>query len=95
MVSIVSNMDVAIYPLKIIKQTTIPKYRNQSSNLFWCDRSSGRLRVKDRRKVLDPLSAKFKKWSNILKQFVGKLPTNCLIEFDHFVGLSLKGLIEN
>ena len=27
-----------------------------------------------------------------LKQFVGKLPTNCLSVFDHFVGLALKGL---
>ena len=25
-------------------------------------------------------------------QFVGKLPTNCLSVFDHFVGLALKGL---
>ena len=27
-----------------------------------------------------------------LKQFVRKLPTNCLSVFDHFVGLALKGL---
>ena len=35
------------------------------------------------------------KWSNILKQFVGRLPTmptNCLSVFDHFVSLALKGL---
>ena len=32
------------------------------------------------------------KWSNTLKQFVGKLPTNCLSVFDHIVGLALKGL---
>ena len=38
------------------------------------------------------LSANFTKWSNTLKQFVGKLPTNCLSMFDHFVELSLKGL---
>ena len=30
------------------------------------------------------------KWSNTLKQFVGKLPTNFLPVFDHFVGLVLK-----
>ena len=41
----------------------------------------------------NPLSAKFIKWSNTLKQFVGKLPTNCLSVFDHFMGLALKGLI--
>ena len=40
----------------------------------------------------NPLSANFTKWSNTLKQFVGKLPTYCLSVFDHFVGLTLKGL---
>ena len=30
------------------------------------------------------------KWSNTLKQFVGNLPTNCLIVFDHFVIFTLK-----
>ena len=39
-----------------------------------------------------PLSANPTKWSNILKQFVGNLPTNCLSVFDHFVNLALKGL---
>ena len=38
------------------------------------------------------LSANPTKWSNTLKQFVGKLPTNCLSVFDHFVKLALKGL---
>ena len=42
--------------------------------------------------ILNPLSANFTKWSNTLKQFVGKLPSNCLSAFDHFVGLALKGL---
>ena len=48
-------------------------------------RKSGRL--------LNPLSANFTKWSNTLKQFVGKLQTNCLSVFDHFVRLALKGLM--
>ena len=39
-----------------------------------------------------PLSANPTKWSNILKQFVSNLPTNCLSVFDHFVRLALKGL---
>ena len=34
-------------------------------------------------KALNPLSANPMKWSNTLKQFVGKLPTNCLNVFDH------------
>ena len=41
---------------------------------------------------INPLSANFTKWSNILKQFVSNLPTNGLSVFDHFVGLALKGL---
>ena len=41
---------------------------------------------------LNPLSTNPTKWSKTLKQFVGKLPTNCLSVFDHFVILALKGL---
>ena len=41
---------------------------------------------------LNALSANPIKWSNTLKQFVGKFPTNCLSVFDHFVILALKGL---
>ena len=43
----------------------------------------------------NPLSAKFIKWSNKLKQIVGKLPTICLSVFDHFSGLAFKGLMMN
>ena len=42
--------------------------------------------------IFKPLSANPTQWSNTLKQFVGKLPTNCLSVFDHFVRLALKGL---
>ena len=41
---------------------------------------------------VNPLSANFTKWSNTLKQFVGKLLANCLSVFDHFVGLAPKVL---
>ena len=34
---------------------------------------------------LNPLSASPTKWPNTLKQFVGKLPTNCLNVFGHFL----------
>ena len=44
--------------------------------------------------ILTPLSANPTKWSNTLKQFVGKLPTNILSVFVHFVKLVLKGLID-
>ena len=43
-------------------------------------------------RTFNPLSANPAKWSNTLKQFIGKLPTNCLSVFDRFVGLALKGL---
>ena len=39
----------------------------------------------------NPLNPNPTKWSNTLKQFVGRLPTNCLSMFDHFVGWRLKG----
>ena len=42
--------------------------------------------------MFNTLSARPTTWSNILKQFVGKLPTNCLSVFDHFMGLTLEGL---
>ena len=34
----------------------------------------------------------FRKMAKTLKQFLGKLPSNCLSVFDHFVKLALKGL---
>ena len=43
-------------------------------------------------KIFNPLSVNPTKWSNTIKQFASILPTNCLIVFDHFVGLALKGL---
>ena len=42
---------------------------------------------------LNPLSLSPKKQSNTLKEFFGKLPTNCLSVFDHFSGLALIGLL--
>ena len=37
--------------------------------------------------IFNPLSANPTEWLNTLKQFVRKLPTNCLSVLDHFVGL--------
>ena len=48
---------------------------------------------KELQEEVNTLSADPTTWSNILKQFVGKLPTNSLSAFDHFVKLALKGLI--
>ena len=41
----------------------------------------------------NPLSANPTKRPNTLKQFVGKLPTNCLSVFGHFVNLALNSFI--
>ena len=38
-----------------------------------------------KRGIFNPSSANFTKWSNTLKQVVGKLLTNSLSMFDHFV----------
>ena len=43
--------------------------------------------------MLNPLSANATKWLNTLRKFVGKLSTNCLGVFDHFVKLVLKWLM--
>ena len=43
--------------------------------------------------ALNPVSASPTKYSSTLKQFVGKLSTNCLSVFDHFMRLGLKGFI--
>ena len=45
-----------------------------------------------RRNKFNPLSGNPTKWSNTFRQFVGKLQTNCLNVYDHFVGLALKWL---
>ena len=42
--------------------------------------------------IINPLSGNLTKWSNTLKQCIGKSPTNCLNVFDRFVGLALKVL---
>ena len=42
-------------------------------------------------RYVNPLSA-ISQNGQTLKQFGGKLSTNCLSVFDHFVGLALKGL---
>ena len=41
---------------------------------------------------INPVSTNPTKWSNTLKEFVGKLPTNCLSVLDHFAGLAFNGL---
>ena len=43
--------------------------------------------------MINPLSVNPTKWSIKLKQFVCKLPRNCLGVFDHFVGWLLKGYV--
>ena len=51
-----------------------------------------KIRRKEVKITLNPLSTNPTKWPNTLKQLVRNLLTNCFSEFDHFVGLALKGL---
>ena len=76
--------DWSIFEEEIFQDSGLPEKRFQKTKIstsfeisFFC---------------INPLSANFTKWSNTLKQFVGKFPTNCLSVFDHFVGLALKRL---
>ena len=48
--------------------------------------------IYSKKTMLIPLSANSTKGPNTHKQFVRKLPTNCLSVFGHFVNLLLKGL---
>ena len=59
---------------------------------FHTNKKIDKLKKTYKQMTINPLSAKFTKWSNTLKQFVGKLPTNCLSVFDHFSGLAFKRL---
>ena len=41
----------------------------------------------------NPLNPNPRKWSNTLKHYISKKPTNCLGMFGHFVWLALKGYL--
>ena len=43
--------------------------------------------------IYNPLNGNPTKWSNKLKQFVGKIADQLLSVLNHFVGLTLKGFI--
>ena len=84
------------------RDKTLKISRNKIELLSWNKKSFSpffkRLSLKQRwrwESDFNPLSAKFTKWPNTLKQFVGNLPTNCLRVFDHFVGLAFQGLMDN
>ena len=76
----------------LILSLPVPRWAGTNTDLPINSNFSKMLRVNLHRAFLNPLNANSTKWSNTLKQFVGKLPTNCLSVFDHFVKLALKGL---
>ena len=79
------------YPLcKIYLQFSKKKKKNSKKNRFFTRWFKTLVWFPPR--LINRLSANFTKWSNTLKQFVSKLPTNCLTVFGHFVGLALKKL---
>ena len=66
---------------------SICKYKNLQNNRIWAPHLTNSFTG-----LFNPSSANPTKWPNTLKQFVGKLPTNCLSVFDHFVKSALRGL---
>ena len=88
--------DLAVQKL-FYQVLSVSKLRNIEVS-YWYDRvfyqckRKNNFRVFQIQKVVNPLNANPTKWSNILKQLLGNLPTNCLIVFHNFVGLVLKGL---
>ena len=70
--------------------STVDKNNNFSFEPITGDDISQQIKRLD----INPISANPTKWPNTLKQFVAKLPTNCLSVFGHFVNLVLKGLIK-
>ena len=73
-----STLKVALLGVKFLLICEKKKSDSSSALLFTMDRKHPG--------ELNPLSAKFIKWSNTLKQIV------CLSVFDHFSGLAFKGL---
>ena len=87
-------------PLQVLRFHQIAGGSHFSEYQFRLGLNSGICCVKDiamlinnNKVFINPLSANLTKWPNAIKQFVGKFPTNCLSVFDHFVKLTLKGLI--
>ena len=74
----------------ILNETYLCFHLSIHSNNTW--KLSNSFFFQNKRLHFNPLSTNFTKWSNTLKQFVGKLPTNCLGVFDHFVESALRGL---
>ena len=71
-----------------IKKNTDHKFREK---IFVISKNTKQKDTSKNGTEVNPLSANPIKWPNTLKQFVGKLPTNCLSVFDHFVKFALKG----
>ena len=89
----VNNKDTRTTPLEHTYGTHLFMGKNfliSSKQIWMIKEVSCNAQVYERN--INHLRANPTKWSNTLKQFVGKLPTNCLVVFDHFVGLALKGL---
>ena len=76
-------------PIKNLKRNIIANGLPMTLVTFSIVNSSVSTEILKSGLVLNPLSANFSKWSNTLRQFVGKLPMSCLSVFDHFVGLAL------
>ena len=93
-------MATLVFQTKMIRYVGLPALMVDHLNQYIyilrssiCDSLSSEIVLYVFRGLLKLLSANPTKWSNTFKQFFGKLPTNCLSVFDHFLKLALKGLL--
>ena len=83
---------IEVLPLKVLCHEIIISNRSKEADFNFIKSSPSQNEISSYKEI-NPLSANPKKWPNTLKKFVGKLPTNCLSVFGHFIYLALKGLI--
>ena len=88
--AIVDNSDTLFCKSLIVLLQKLSSKKNKRIRLSLCKLFLNLIvMMKTDKTFFNPLRAKFIKWSNTLKQIVGKLPTICLNVFDHFFGIDV------
>ena len=83
-------------PISVGKGTTFGEIKQELLNMTSIFLKRIKIKVQMTKYTeLNLLGANPTKWSNTLKQFIGKFLKNCLSVFDHFVRLTLKSLSKN
>ena len=85
------QFEMALFPECPLFQGSSVLYRHDENMKYVCSYQLQHLLLSLFLIAIIPLSTNPTSWSNILKQFISNLPTNCLSVFDHFVGLVPRG----